>query len=71
MRRWVGGPSLSALVVATAACSDGTTEGPEPERDPLVLEPVELDGAVDPLVGTGGIGLQPARPIPDRRCLSA
>lgn len=56
MRRWVGGSALGALVLATAACSDGTAVSPEPERDPLVLEPVELEGAVDPFVGTGGIG---------------
>ena len=56
MRRWVGRSVLCAIAWAPVACSDGTTADPEPERDPLVLEPVELDGAVNPFVGTGGIG---------------
>ena len=60
MRRRVGwsaryGAALCGLTLATA-CSDGTDAGTELERDPLVLEAVELDGAVNPFVGTGGIG---------------
>ena len=55
MRRRVGwsaryGAALCGFTLATA-CSDGTDAGTELERDPLVLEAVELDGEVKEAMG--------------------